>query len=191
MLDPDCEDPEARTFTHRDAELIRWVRADRARYYRAAMTILAAHAAAGRPDMGLPPKGSFGGWDRMVRAAIAWTSGADPDGDRQRAVAAADEEASAHVSLLLSWPVDEWMTTGEMVRRAVGEPGPFGDAIEMVCDGKISPSRLGRRIRRYEGRWRGGLRLVRKGTESTRRGRDRWGVERRAEVESPASWDEI
>lgn len=190
MLDPDCEEPEARQFTYRDAELVRWVQRDRPRFYRAAMTILAAHARAGRPSPDLPPKGSFGGWDRTVRAAVAWTSGVDPDGDRKRATAAADEEAASHVALLSTWPDDEWLTTGEVSRRAQ-EPGPFGDAVEMVCDGKISPSRLGLRLRRYEGRWRGGKRLVRKDGGATRT-RDRWGIEERLAAPAQAvAWEEI
>src|SRR5262249_54646746 len=62
------ERPEERSgFRHPD--LLAWVGENRGRLLAAALTILRAYCAAGRPDLGLPAWGSFEGWSRLGRSA--------------------------------------------------------------------------------------------------------------------------
>src|SRR5690606_21266985 len=48
----------------------------------AALTILRAHALAGRPRQNAAALGSFESWDQVVRRAVWWATGFDPCGSR-------------------------------------------------------------------------------------------------------------
>lgn len=74
-LDPRTERPENREFKAHPVELIR---ADRAKYVIAALTVLRAYVVAGMPQQGGKPLGSFEGWSRMVRDALIWLGEPDP-----------------------------------------------------------------------------------------------------------------
>lgn len=64
------EKPEFRDgFRHQD--LLKWVRAERARLYMDALTILAAYLRSGVKQE-VSPVGSFEGWNALVRAAMLW-----------------------------------------------------------------------------------------------------------------------
>jgi hypothetical protein len=71
------EHPEDRTgFQHDD--LLEYVLCKRASLIRDALIVLQAFHDEGRPNMGLPPIGSFEGWSRLVRAAIVHAGCEDP-----------------------------------------------------------------------------------------------------------------
>lgn len=96
------EHPEDRGgFRHPD--LLGWIRQRRPELVTAALTILRAHAVAGRPDMGLPPWGSFEGWSRSVREAIVWAGQADPGLTREELRRESDRDASALADLIAGW----------------------------------------------------------------------------------------
>src|SRR5262249_37745142 len=76
-LNSNEERPEERSGFHH-ASLLEWVRQERPRLVRAALTVLRAYAVAGRPDMGLRPWGSFDGWSRLIRDALVWAGEPDP-----------------------------------------------------------------------------------------------------------------
>jgi putative DNA primase/helicase len=99
-LRSDLEQPEARTgFKHPD--LVAYLRMERPRLVRAALTILRAYVVAGRPKP-LEPLGSFEGWSRVVREAVAWVTGIDPI-QTQGELRAEDPEAEARLALLRAW----------------------------------------------------------------------------------------
>src|SRR5262249_45777283 len=76
------ENPEEREgFRH--ANLLAWVKENRARLAVAAVTILRAYHVAGRPKMGLKEWGSFDGWSNLVRNAVVWCGMDDPGDTRQ------------------------------------------------------------------------------------------------------------
>lgn len=102
-VDPELEDPEYRSgFTHPD--LIAYIAKERPRLIKAALTILRAFVQAGMPAHGKAPKGSFEGWDRLIRGAVIWAGGADPE---EATLAAredgVDEEADNLGVLLAAW----------------------------------------------------------------------------------------
>lgn len=68
----------------RQAELYDWIPKNRGRLISAALTILKAYEAAGRPDVKLTPYGSFNEWSALVRAALVWVGHTDPCQTRTR-----------------------------------------------------------------------------------------------------------
>lgn len=82
-IDAQTETPEDREgFRHPD--LLGWLRAERPRLVSAALTILRAHAVAGRPMGGVKVWGSFEAWSRVVAAAIVFAGLPDPQMGRLR-----------------------------------------------------------------------------------------------------------
>jgi hypothetical protein len=75
-LDPAVERPELRRFRHADPVLR--VKARRADYVVAGLTVLRAHVVAGSPDLGLVPLNGFGDWSRLVRSTLVWLGMDDP-----------------------------------------------------------------------------------------------------------------
>jgi hypothetical protein len=101
-LETDLENPESRQgFTHPD--LRAWVLANRPTLVAAALTILRAYCAAGRPDQGLSPWGSFEGWSALVRSAVVWVGMEDPGKTREELARTADTELVALADLVTGW----------------------------------------------------------------------------------------
>jgi hypothetical protein len=73
-LDANMENPELRTFTSNPLDMIM---ADRGRYIAAALTIVRAFIAAGRP-ITPPPLASYDEWSMLVRAPLMWRGREDP-----------------------------------------------------------------------------------------------------------------
>ena len=96
------ENPEERTgFKH--PNLLAWAQQDRPRLTVAAMTMLRAYCAAGRPNMKLTPWGSFEGWSDLVRQTIVWAGLPDPGATRQELAEQADVESAALAQLIDGW----------------------------------------------------------------------------------------
>lgn len=165
----DIENPEDRTgFAHPD--LLTWIRENRQRLASAAVTILRAYVAAGRPRQDISAWGSFEQWSRLIRAAIVWTGLPDPC-ETRAVVRAADRSAevlrmfldgieqadvdgagitSADIERLLSHPLTEDNPDPyPTLRAAVGE----------ACR-KCSAQNIGSTLRTLVGRVCGGRRLV-------------------------------
>lgn len=99
------ESPEERPDQRQDFTingLLAHVRENRPRLVAAALTLLRAHAVAGRPRGDLLPFGSFEAWSGVVRSAVHWTTGLDPcrTGEELRA---SDPEAIARAGLVAGW----------------------------------------------------------------------------------------
>lgn len=80
-LETPLERPEDRQgFRHEN--LLQWVTAERPRLVNAALTVLRAWVAAGRPRGGCKSWGSFESWAGMIPPAIVFAGGTDPMGCR-------------------------------------------------------------------------------------------------------------
>lgn len=102
-LESPLDHPEDRTaFKHADLE--GYVRANRPALVAAALTILRAFCAAGRPAQGLPSWGSFDGWSNLVRGAVVFAGEPDPAGTRQEIRSEADVAAQSLRELIEGWP---------------------------------------------------------------------------------------
>jgi hypothetical protein len=150
------ESPEERSGFHH-ADLLAWVRSERPRLTTAAVAILAAYCAAGRPDMRLRPWGSFEAWSDLVRQAIVWAGLPDPGTTRTELTRQADREATALRQLIVGWDeIDAsgaGMTVVEIIRTLAEHPNEY-DAIRgalwELCppkDGKtLNPRSVGMRL---------------------------------------------
>lgn len=90
-LDPKMERPEERTgFRH--PNLAAWIQGERPRLTIAALTIVKAYFAAGRPAQGFTPYGSFEPWSDLIRSALVWAGEADPNEGRKDIETTSDSE---------------------------------------------------------------------------------------------------
>jgi hypothetical protein len=97
-LDPKMERPELREF---NGDPFATVLTDRGAYIAAALTIVAAYVAAGRPYPA-PRLASFEGWSDTVRSALIWLGEADAVGSME-ASRTDDPSRSAQRDLMIAW----------------------------------------------------------------------------------------
>jgi putative DNA primase/helicase len=176
-LDPKVEHPEDRRF--RRGDLLGYVHEHRPRLVVAALTVLGAFVVAGWPAHGMPAKGSFESWDRLVRGTLIWVGGADPLGGVQRIREQADEDLDRLRTLLAAWNSllgDGSYTLADAILRA-GDSGDLHDALVAYCrTGKPEAKPIGYALRKVQGRVVGDLVLRRDGVD--RNGIARWSVTR-------------
>lgn len=120
QLDPKIERPELRTFPSAPDAMIK---ADRARFLIAALTILRAYHVAGRPN---PPHplASYSDWSGWVRGALIWLGKADPV-ESVEEVRSLDPARSALLAVVAQWQVV--VGTGSVT---------VGDLIDLACSRK-------------------------------------------------------
>jgi hypothetical protein len=161
-LESSEENPEART-KFRHANLLSFVRQHRPRLFVAALTVLRAYFAAGRPDQHLKPWGSFEEWTRLVRGAIVWVGLPDPAETRVELANAADRDRDVLERLLTGLEAvglaEQSMTAGELLRAmASADPAytTLRDAVAEGCGTTIDKlpdaRRFGALLRKYRGR---------------------------------------
>jgi hypothetical protein len=137
--------PEERSgFRHPD--LSAWVTSERPRLHAAALTILRAYAAAGRPPQRLTPWGSFEAWSSAVRSALVWAGLADPGQTRKEIRQSADSDVQA-LSTLLSALVGVYglkvrFTAGDVVRRLTITPRGTDAAVDRLASALAEFCRL-------------------------------------------------
>jgi len=180
-IDPQAERPEEIRFPF---EPIALAQQNRARYVAAALTLLRAHACAGRPQGDLQPFGSFEAWSEVVRAALVWVGESDPVLGR-RAVQEADSELDRLREFLKSWfelfgdkPMSIRSALQEADDRAEAASGALIALAEDMTEERDPHRRrrlLGRKLAAVQGRILSGLRLVDAGMS---RGTKRWRVQR-------------
>lgn len=163
-LDAQSEHPEHRRF---DRYLPEYVPKHRVKLVTAALTVLRAYAAAGRPPLDLEPYGRFEDYDKMVRAPLCWLGMEDPCRTRD-AIEDADPVRRKLKALLSAWhttfgerPVTVAQAISETVRREA-----LRDALEELAldRGTINARIVGNTLRKYERRIESGLRIEAAGT---------------------------
>lgn len=138
----------------------------------AALTVLRAHAIAGRPNMGLKPWGSFEGWSSVVRAALVWAGQVDPAIGREELTEGADEQALALRTLFTNWRHVDYSGGGISAQRILetiseGGDGEIAEALRMAVlqlapgkgDSMPSAVSLGKRLAHHVGRVVNGMSL--------------------------------
>jgi hypothetical protein len=136
-LESNEEKPEERsTFKH--PNLLAWVRVERARLVRAALTILRAFVVAGRPDQKIPPWGSFESWSALVRSALVWIGEDDPAKTRTDLAEHADLEVGALRALINAWSEvdpDGSGVTAAQISTAIATSGErYAGVRAAICD---------------------------------------------------------
>ncbi|PLX74260.1 MAG: hypothetical protein C0607_11535, partial [Azoarcus sp.] len=155
--------------------LLEHARTERGRLIAAALTIPLAYIAAGSPDVGLPPAGSFADWDRLVRRPLRWLAMPDPLAPAET-LREFDPELESSRLLLSAWfeAFETRPVTAAQVVTAALEAGPASgnylrpdlrEALQLICHEKITARRLGGWLRANRGRIIDGLRAAQAGTD--------------------------
>ncbi len=171
-----------------------WAHENRDRLLAAALTVLKAYVAAGRPNQTLSPWGSFGGWSSLVRSAVVWAGLEDPARAKDRLREESDREGTAMRQLLAAlaakYPEGRPFTTREVIKNAGGDEVVAGwdevadllALLEATTTGK-----LGYKFRHYRERNFGGLRLDQPRTGAKGKDGARWVIVPHANPRSPAA----
>jgi putative DNA primase/helicase len=180
-IDPGVEHPEDRA-QFKYPRLQEHVRTVRPTLVVAALTLLRAFMLAGKPPHGAPLKGSFEGWDRLVRGAIVWAGGTDPLGGVERLRQRGDASLERITALLAAWSVTFGslaVTVAEAMRRAT-EGSELREAMNAFGskDRPINAQLLGTRLSKLRGRIVGGLSFE-DSIDTTRDGARLWKVVRK------------
>lgn len=163
-IDPMCETPATRTFKR--PHLLAEVKANRGQHISDCLTIVRAWHLAGRPESDIPPIASFTDWSGFCRQSLVWLGLPDPAAKMFEQMSD-DPDAELLGRFMQAWQ-GEFCTSPAMVRDLVSnvEQRPSSELAHVVREiaeergGQISRERLGRWIKRHEGRFIGNLRLV-------------------------------
>lgn len=169
----DLERPEERDDIE-EQDLRKSILLRRGELVRAALTILRAHAVAGRPKGKWAPLGSFEQWDPIVRGAVWYATGLDCCATRRKA---ADEspDRQAKIAFLKGWLElpnggTKGLTASEAVKLVAESPKSYPTAHEafsnMTRDGKFpTGSKVGAKIRGQKNSITDGMKFVAAGEE--------------------------
>ncbi len=175
-LDAAMERPELRRFGR---DPVAEVLADRGRYVGAALTVVRAYIAAGRPGL-LSPLASFEDWSGTVRSALVWLGKADPCKSIETA-REDDPELGDLREVMTLWAeaFGQDRRTARDAAEAAGarKPTQIGEPTDLACPelrdvlvriagdrGVISTKKLSGWLLRHEGRIVGTRRFKRDGT---------------------------
>ena len=188
-LDPGCEVPAARRFER--PELLRDVLRERDRFVSAALTIVRAWIVVGRPVSDCLALAGFDEWSELCRQPLLWLGLPDPTESVFEAMAD-DPDRDTLARLLEAWQ-SVFGNTPAMVREAVkrvsachDEYTDLGEVLHDIAGerGELNHRKLGRWIRRHEGRVVAGRRYVR---AAGQRSAQAWWVESVSPVSSVTS----
>ncbi len=165
-IDAKVEHPEERAFQIPD--LPQHLIENRKRLAIAALTILRAYYAAGRPRQNVRPWGGFDHWSREIREPLVWLGVADPYQTRERIIVN-DPERDSALSILSAWHNlfgDRPMLVADVIRE--GDADLRERLLMVAADrterAKIDARRLGAWCRSIEDRVFGDFRLSRDGS---------------------------
>jgi hypothetical protein len=160
-LDAHCEHPERRNF---NVDVIELARVERAKLVGAALTVLRAWHVAGE-TIERPPVGSFEQWSHRIRAPLLWLGQADPC-DTTLRVQTEDPLLLSLATVMAQWRQNVGMRVEKTVQQVINcaiNVNDFHVALLNVAQGRsgsmVSNERLGRWLRKNEGRVVGGLML--------------------------------
>jgi hypothetical protein len=170
-LDAEVEYPGMRTFS---VDAVREMRSRRGELVVAVLTILRAWYIA-RANGVRVNVGSFGGfddWSRRVREALVWLGEVDPN-DTMKDLKESDPVQEALIAVLLQWQehigIGSAYTIQELLNLAVNTPTFYTALLNVAANktgGTVSNDRLGRWLKRSQGKIYMGLKLVRAGIRS-------------------------
>ncbi len=185
-LDPQVERPEERTF---EIENLRtFIIEHRSELVCAAITILRAYDAAGKPPLGIRQFGRFEEWGERVRSAIVWLGFDDPCESRKE-IEDADPVRILLGALFHSWYVlfeGRGVKAKEIISVIKSESQEYdSDAVEQLRDtltelagnnkGEIDTRKFSGKLRSYKNRIEKGYRLEQMGTSQ---GTTLWSVKK-------------
>jgi putative DNA primase/helicase len=160
-LDAHCEHPERRNF---NVDVIELARAERAKLVAAALTLLCAWYLAGE-TIEPPPFGGFEEWSYRIRAPLLWLGQADPC-ETTLKVQTEDPLLLSLATVMAQWRQHVGMRAERTVQQVINcaiNVNDFHVALLNVAQGRsggmVSNERLGRWLRKNEGRVVGGLML--------------------------------
>jgi len=169
-------------------DLVREVLRERGKYVSAALTLIRAWITAGRSNTDGKSLASYGDWSDLCRQPLLWLGCADPTDSIFEAMSEdPDRETLEH--LLHAW-YSVFGKAPTMVRDAVKQASScLDDHVELrevihdIADerGDINRRKLGRWIKRHEGRIVDGLKFIR---DSGKRSAEAWKVESVSSVSS-------
>lgn len=138
----------------------------------AALTVLRAWWAAGRPEVALPPWPGYGAWSRSVRAALVWAGQPDPRDGADGTASGQEPTRDPVADLIGGWAeVAASFPGGCSVRQALdallaAPPSQYGrlrSAVATLSPGPLedraTADRLGRTLSRFRSVESGGLHL--------------------------------
>ncbi len=177
-LDAGMERPELRVFA---SDPMRQVLADRGRYVRACLVIVAVYIELGLPNR-LPTIGSFTEWSNYVRSALVWLGCADPAKSMERA-REEDPELEELGEFIAAWREehgsDKRLTVHELIPKCAPQGSPWSESLLRIAanpDGRtISSRRLGIWLAHHNRRIVDGWRIVSRG--KAQGGVCRWQIE--------------
>jgi hypothetical protein len=179
-IDAGVAHPEEREF--RIADLKAYVLAHRTRLVAAALTVLSAWHAAGRPRQKLKPWGGFDRWSREIREPLLWLGHADPCETRDR-IGADDPEAEYGAATLRLWRAafgDDEVTTTDVITAAVKNVALKNQLLQVAQRkgeaGTLDAWRLLAWCRSIENKVMDDLQLVRRPTHTRRHSSPAWSV---------------
>lgn len=114
--------------------LIPWVIEHHPRLAAAALTILRAYRAAGRPRKDIRSWGSYEAWSQWVREPLVWLTGLDPVDTREELEQHADIEAIALAALMLGWERLLGLDKPYTVRELLDARGFYSDDLQSLRD---------------------------------------------------------
>ena len=162
-LDARCEHPERRSF---EFDPIAVARTERGRLVVAALTVLRAwHVAGERIEP--PPLGSFEEWSHRIRAPLLWLGHADPCNTTIR-VQEDDPRRDLLATVIAQWrqhlTAGQEYTVQQLINHAINVNDFYVALLNVAGRGNVvSNDRLGRWLKRNEGRLVNGSMLVRMG----------------------------
>lgn len=163
-LASDHEHPEDRTDL-RQRDLVTWLRRERSRLVRAALTCLRAYYVAGAPERDLVPWGSYAAWSRLIRQTVVWLGLPDPIEARHDLRARADVDREAIVAIYDALGRLGGGTAAGLRDAAVRDADLHAALVELAGGGDELPTvrRIGTVLRGLVGRVIAGRRLERAG----------------------------
>jgi putative DNA primase/helicase len=147
------------------------VRADRGKLVIAALTILRAwQVARANERLSLPPFGSFEDWSRRVRGSLVWLDHADPC-ETVAKVRENDPGREALRAVVMQWEqnltVGQTYTVQQVIDRAFIDANFHAALLNVAASrsGLLSNDRLGRWLRKVQGKIMNGFSLLQDGIQ--------------------------